>query len=114
MAKPDIIISKDGVINNVAKTAFSTALVGALTGGVTLVTTGLGLITKSWLNNIQSDKYPCLTAFEGKASKSPEDFSNQVIIKETFQNNIKNQKKKLDKITNSKVETEKNKVKLEN
>ena len=114
MAEPDIIISKDGVINNVAKTAFSTALVGALTGGVTLITTGLGLITKSWLNNIQSDKYPCLTAYEGKASKSPEDFSNQVIIKETLQNNIENQKKKLDSITNLKIENEKNKIKSEN
>ncbi len=113
MAEPNIIISKDGVINNVAKTAFTTALVGTLTGGITLITTGLGLITKSWLNNIKADKHPCLTAFEGKASKSPEDFSNQVIIKEKLQNDIELQKEKLEKITSSKIETEKNKIKAE-
>ena len=113
MAEPSIIISKDGVINNVAKTAFTTALLGTLTGGVTLVTTGLGLITKSWLNNIQSDEHPCLTAFEGKASKSPEDFSNQIIIKEKLQNDIEVQKKKLGTITDSKIEKEKEKIKSE-
>ena len=113
MAEPSIIISKDGVINNVAKTAFTTALVGTLTGGITLITTGLGLITKSWLNNIKADKHPCLTAFEGKASKSPEDFSNQVIIREKLQNDIDSQKQKLEKITTSKIETEKNKIKAE-
>ncbi|MCR5506417.1 MAG: AsmA family protein [bacterium] len=111
IAEPNIIINKDGVINNVAKTAFSTALVGALTGGVTLITTGLGLITKSWLNNIQSDKHPCLTAFEGKASKYPEDFSNQVIIKEKLQNDIEEEKERLDSITNKKIENEKQKIK---
>ena len=111
MAEPNIIISKDGLINNVAKTAFTTAIVGALTGGVTLVTTGLGLITKSWLNNIQADKHPCLTAFEGKASKFPEDFSNQIIIKEKLQNDIERQKKKLTSITESKIENEKEKIK---
>ncbi|MBR1544856.1 MAG: hypothetical protein IJ638_02855 [Alphaproteobacteria bacterium] len=114
MAEPNIIINKDGVINNVTKTAFTTALVGALTGGVTLITTGLGLITKSWLNNIQADKHPCLTAFEGKASKQhPEDFSNQIIIKEKIQSDIEAQKDKLDSITNKKIETEKQKIKSE-
>ncbi len=111
MAEPSIIISKDGIVNNVAKTAFTTALLGTLTGGITLVTTGLGLITKSWLNNIQSDEHPCLTAFEGKASKSPEDFSNQIIIKEKLQNDIEAQKKKLNDITNSKIQNEKEKAK---
>ena len=113
MAEPNIIISKDGVINNVAKTAFTTALLGTLTGGVTLITTGLGLITKSWLNNIQADERPCLTAFEGKASKYPEDFSNQIIIKEKLQTDIEKQKKKLDIITNKKIEDEKQKIKSE-
>ncbi len=112
MAEPNIIINKDGVINNVAKTAFTTAIVGTLTGGITLITTGLGLLTKSWLENIQSDKNPCQTAFEGKKEKAQvEDYKNQIIIKEKLSQNIEDTKQQLNKITNNKIETEKQKIK---
>ncbi len=115
MASPEIIISKDGLINTVAKTAFTTAILGTLTGGITLATTGLGLFTKSWLNNIQADDNPCKTAFEGKVEGQPtEDFDNQIIIKEKLEENINKEKTTLNKITTKKIEQEKQKIKSKN
>ena len=115
MASPEIIINKDGLINTVAKTAFTTAILGTLTGGITLATTGLGLFTKSWLNNIQADDNPCKTAFEGKVEGQPtEDFDNQIIIKEKLEENINKEKTTLNKITTKKIEQEKQKIKSKN
>ncbi|MDE6224498.1 MAG: AsmA family protein, partial [Alphaproteobacteria bacterium] len=84
MAKPSIIISKDGVVKNVVKTSLATVVAGIFTGGAILVTAGVGMITKSWLENISADKNPCLTAFEGKSDRkknksASQDFGNQVI-----------------------------------
>lgn len=112
MAEPNIIINKDGVINNVAKTAFTTAIVGTLTGGITLITTGLGLLTKSWLENIQSDKNPCQTAFKGNQKEiQTDDYKNQIIIKEKLSQDIKDTKHQLNAITTNKIEAEKEKIK---
>lgn len=115
MARPSIIISKDGVINNVAKTAFTTALVGTLTGGVTLITAGLGMLTKSWIQNIREDKNPCLTAFEGSAdeedSLAREEFGKQIILRETLTEQIKEEKARLNKATSSTINKTRNNAK---
>lgn len=115
MAEPSIIISKDGVISTVAKTAFTTAIASALTGGISLITTGIGFLTKSWLDNIQSDTNPCLTAFEGKADGQPTDeFSKQYQIKNDMNREIESQKQNLNSITTKAIESEKKKVKSSN
>ncbi len=112
MARPSIIISKDGVINNVAKTAFTTALVGALTGGVTLITAGIGVLTKSWITNIREDKNPCYTAFEGGAKGQPkEDYDDQIILREQLNQQIQEEKLKLNEATKKNINKTKQEVK---
>lgn len=111
MARPKIIISQDGVINSAAKTAFTTLLIGTLTGGVTLVTAGIGFVTKSWLLNIQEDRNPCLTAFEGKGELGPnENFGDQVVIKEELEGRVEGQKHELDDATTNRMNREKNRA----
>ena len=110
------IISKEGVINNVAKTTFVTGILGALTGGMTLITAGLGMLTKSWIENIQSDKNPCLTAYEGKIDKKDEEaarnaFGKQIILRETFTEQIQQEKSKLNKATSSTINETRNNAK---
>lgn len=114
MAKPSIIISKDGVIKNIVKTSFATVLAGIFTGGATLITAGVGLLTKSWLENISSDKSPCLTAFEGKVDSKKsgrEDFGNQVILRENLTSKIKEERKRLNEETSSTIDNTKKEVK---
>lgn len=116
MAQPSVIISKDGVIKNVVKTSFATVLAGVFTGGAILVTAGVGMITKSWLENISADKNPCLTAFEGKVDKkrgksASEDFGNQVILRENINSKIKEEKERLSTATNTKINDTKEEVK---
>lgn len=115
MAKPSVIISKDGVIKNVVKTSLATVLAGIFTGGVTLITAGVGMITKSWIENISADKNPCLTAFEGKEDKkkksATEDFGKQVILRENLAAKIKEESKALNDATFSNIRNTKNEVK---
>jgi hypothetical protein len=112
MARPRIIISTDGIINTTAKTAFTTLLIGTLTGGVTLVTAGIGFVTKSWLQSIQEDRNPCLTAFEGKGELRPnENFGDQVIIKEELEGRVEEQKQELDDATTNRMNREKKRAK---
>ena len=118
IAKPSIIINKNGIINNVAKTTIATALAGALTGGMSLVATGIGFFTKSWLNNISSDSHPCLTALEGRATKKDpkiaEEFNNQKRIKQNMNMELQSETQKLDTITKGEIATEKSRVKSSN
>ncbi len=112
LAKPEIIINKDGVINNVATTALTTTVIGTLTGGITLAATGLGLLTKSWIQNIQADKNPCQTALAGTIKSQPkEEFDKQIIMQNEFDKNIQETKKNLNKKNNSNIEKEKQKIK---
>lgn len=118
MAEPNIIINKNGLINNVAKTTIATALAGALTGGISLVATGIGFFTKSWIDNISSDSHPCLTALEGRsAKKDPKiaaEFRAQNLIKQNMNMELQSETKKLDTITRNKIATEKSRIKSSN
>jgi hypothetical protein len=112
MARPRIIISTDGIINTAAKTAFTTVLLGTLTGGVTLITAGIGFLTKSWLLNIQEDRNPCLTAFEGKSEMRPnENFGDQAVIKEDLEGRVDAQKQELDGATTNRLNRAKERAK---
>ncbi|MDR2098856.1 MAG: AsmA family protein [Rickettsiales bacterium] len=105
MARPKIIINRDGVINNVLKTGFTTAFAAAFTGGVTLVAAGIGILTRSWLANIQEDSNPCLTAFEGKGLRRPdEDDVEQVLIREEMSDKIEEEKDRLDGTTTRRID----------
>ena len=118
MAKPKIIMNRNGIINNLAKTTVATALAGALTGGVSLVATGIGFFTKSWLDNIGADSHPCLTALEGHASqkdpKIAEEFRNQTKIKQQVNRRLNSEKTELNTITNDNITDEKLKIKSSN
>lgn len=116
MAKPSIIISKDGVVKNVVKTSLATVVAGIFTGGAILVTAGVGMITKSWLENISADKNPCLTAFEGKSDRkknksASQDFGNQVILRENINSKIKEERKRLSTATYTKINDTKEEAK---
>ena len=74
MARPNVVLSGDGVMTNITRTALATTLIGVATGGVGLAVVGLGYMTQLWLSNIAQDDNPCLTAFEGSAEARPDEF----------------------------------------
>ena len=117
IAEPQIIMNRNGIINNIAKTTIATAVAGALTGGVSLVATGIGFFTKSWLNNISADKHPCLTALQGTAKKDPkiaQEFQRQTKIKQYMNKKLNSEKDKLNTITTDNIKDEKLKIKSSN
>jgi hypothetical protein len=105
MARPKFIISRNGVADSMWKAGVMTSIGALFTGGVTLAVAGFGILTRSWLTSIESDPNPCMTAFEGKGSRRPDEkLDGQAVIQEELSDKIEEEKERLDDTTNRRID----------
>jgi|GEM_PF-2631454 len=105
MARPKIILAGEGLVTNLTRTALATALVGMMTGGISIVVAGIGYVTQIWLSNITQDESPCVTAFEGSANPRPEEaFTEQIQLRSDMDLRIGEKTDELDQITTRNID----------